>query len=85
MARPTNGLHIAGPMRDLVQPCARCGAELSDYRNVQYAAGNPPLRGFEVGSLVRASAWGLMIVQDDGGGAWERCTLPSQPSKGERL
>lgn len=45
-------IHVAGPMREWLQICARCGEILSDYRNAMIPAGDPLPRGWAVGAHV---------------------------------
>lgn len=50
-------IHVAGPMIDLVQECARCGKVLTDYRNTMVPAeeGGRPLTGWAEGAHVEVS------------------------------
>lgn len=45
-------IHVAGPMVDWVQRCARCGEVLSDYRNAMVPEGDPPPCGWAVGAHI---------------------------------
>jgi hypothetical protein len=45
-------IHVAGPMIEFVQRCARCGEVLSDYRNAMYPEGDPPPRGWAAGAHI---------------------------------
>jgi hypothetical protein len=52
MTPPDGGVtHLAGPMVELVQRCARCGAILFDYRN-SMTTGVGYVRGWEVGKRI---------------------------------
>jgi hypothetical protein len=45
-------IHVAGPLVDWVQRCARCGEVLSDYRGSMVPVGDPPPIGWAVGAYI---------------------------------
>ena len=45
-------IHVAGPMVEWVQRCARCGEVISDYRHSMIPEGDPAPRGWTVGAHV---------------------------------
>jgi len=52
LSKPRGICHIAGPYRDLVQHCARCGVLLCDDRNAAWPVGDPAPKGWAEGALV---------------------------------
>jgi hypothetical protein len=45
-------IHVAGPLVNWVQRCARCGEVLSDYRNAMIPEGDPLPVGWAVGAHI---------------------------------
>lgn len=43
-------IHVAGPYKDLVQYCTRCGEILTDWRNAAYLESDGPPSGIEEGA-----------------------------------
>lgn len=59
-------VHVAGPYRDYLQHCTRCGAVLSDYRNSAWPGDQEPPKGWQEGAEVSVSGRMSMIGRLDG-------------------